>query len=234
MGNILLIYVIVQLITNAYGISVIVTLKPIVNRKLLGDGYVLKNSNSMYKFNDKIEIILKGFIPLYYASKALQIVRSENPIENSYNNEIKEGNYITVDEAEDQKARMALAKKFSHVKVKSDPILPFEKPYFENSYKARPINFDLLTSSKDSEYKIVNGSEADMSMTPFGIVNKPEPVVIIKPVGPNEIVESILNLSPDNLELLGKDVIALSEIRRKKQASIDKAENQKKLFLDVA
>lgn len=224
MGNILLIYVVVQLITTAYGVSVIETVKPIVNRKLLDDGYVLKNKNSMYKFNDKIENILKGFIPFYYAFKAFELVKNGDPVEKAYNKEIEEGNYITRDEEEEQRARLELAKSFSHVKVNSNPSIMFEKP---ERYVARRNDYDLLsTREEDVKYDVIKSeNEEDASITPFRKVVKPEPVVTITQASKKDVVKAIMNLNSDELDLLEQRIRELSASKKKKQKS---------LVLDVA
>ncbi len=226
MGTILLIYVAVQLVTTAYGISVIESVRPIVNKKLLDDGYVLKNKNSMYKFNDKLENVLKGFIPFYYATKAISLIKNGNPVEKAYNKEIEEGNYITASELkleEEEKARIELAKKFSHVKVQLEPSVLFEKP---EKYVARRNDFDLLKSNEeDVKYDVIKeDNEERIYITPFKKVERTEPVEEIKPASKKEVVKAIMDLSSEELDLLDQKIQELSRVKRK----------SKSLVLDVA
>ena len=49
MENLILAFIIAQLISTAYGLAVIGSVRPIIEKKLKDEGYVLKNKNSMYK-----------------------------------------------------------------------------------------------------------------------------------------------------------------------------------------
>ena len=89
MLKVLIAYIIIQLLTTAYGVSVIETVRPLVEKKLYDDGYVIKNTYSMYKFNSKLNKILKGFIPFYYAYKAINLIKDGNPVEKAYNKQVE-------------------------------------------------------------------------------------------------------------------------------------------------
>ena len=56
--EIILIYAIIQLLTTAYGIAVIESVKPKIEKKIYDEGYVV-NKNSLYKFNSTISDILQ-------------------------------------------------------------------------------------------------------------------------------------------------------------------------------
>ena len=72
--NVILVYIITQLISTAYGLAVIGSVKPLVEERLRDKGYVLKNKNSLYKFNEGLGDFFRGFIPFYYAAKAILLV----------------------------------------------------------------------------------------------------------------------------------------------------------------
>ena len=65
MKTAILVYVITQLVTTAYGLAVIESVKPFVEKQLRDIGYH-RNKNSLYNFNNTFTNILKGFIPFYY------------------------------------------------------------------------------------------------------------------------------------------------------------------------
>lgn len=209
MIKVLITYIIIQLLTTAYGVSVIESVRPIVKKKLDNDGYVLKNTYSMYKFNSKLSRILKGFIPFYYAYKAINLIKDGNPVEKAYNKEIEEGNYITRTEAEEQKARIELAKNFNHIKVQAEPNVGFEK---SEKYVARHNDFNLLeTNPKDVKYEIIEDKDNDLSITPF---KKIEKKIVINNVTYKDVVKAIMKLNIDQLYDLLKCIQDLINIRR--------------------
>jgi len=222
MIKVLITYIIIQLITTAYGVSVIETVRPLVKKQLDDDGYVLKNNNSMYKFNSCISKILKGFIPFYYAIKAIDLVKDGNPVEKAYNKEINEGNYITRDDEEDQKARIELAKSFGHIRTYEEPNVEFEK---KQKYVARKNDFNLLESnSKNVKYNIVNDiNDENLEMTPFKPLEK-QKTIVIKEKDKKSIVKAIMDLDATELDELDKRIQELSQIKRK----------NKSLILDIA
>ena len=66
MGTIFLIYIVTQLMTTAFGLAVIDKVQTTISARLHEKGYVLKNKNSLYNFNDGLIAFAKGFIPFYY------------------------------------------------------------------------------------------------------------------------------------------------------------------------
>ncbi len=222
MLKVLIAYIIIQLLTTAYGVSVIESVRPIVEKKLDDDGYVLKNTYSMYKFNSKLSKILKGLIPFYYAFKAINLIKDGNPVEKAYNKEIEEGNYITRSEAEEQAARTELARNFGHVRVYSEPNVGFEK---SERYVARHNDFNLLEAKpEDVKYKIIEETnEEENSITPFKPIIKEEKIVV-KEVTKKDVVKAIMDLNSEELDELDKSIQELSYIKKK----------NKNLILDVA
>lgn len=213
MGNVILIYFIIQLLSTAYGISVIETVKPIVNKKLVDDGYVLKNRNSMYKFNEGLINFAKGLIPFYYALKAVKLVKGSDAIEREAINQIKKGNYITTEEAIDEmNAASAITTEDKNlIKVNSEPVIEFEKP---EKYTARRNDFELLESHEE-EIRYVTTyetKEEKLSITPF--VND-KTKTVIKEVTKKDIVNAIMDLNPYELDQLRAKLQELSEIKRK-------------------
>ena len=221
MIKLILIYLIIQLLSTLYGVSVIKSVKPIVNKKLDDDGYILKNKNSMYKFNEKLEKILKGFIPFYYATKAINLIKDGNAVEKQYNKEIEDGNYITRNEYEEELARFELAKNLVHVKVNNEPSIMFEKP---EKYVARKNDYNLLeTNEEEVVYnEIKETREENLSITPFKPI-KTE-IALDKEIDKKEVVKAIMDLDSDELDLLEQRIRELSNIKRK----------NKSLILDVA
>src|SRR5574344_295922 len=77
MRDFLLIYAVMQLMSTAFGLTVIGIVKSFIEEKLQDKDYVLKNRNSLYKFNEKLGNVLKGFIPFYYAIKAVSLIQGK-------------------------------------------------------------------------------------------------------------------------------------------------------------
>ena len=98
MENVIIAFIVAQLLSTAYGLAVIGSVKPIIEKKLKDQGYVLKNKNSMYKFNEGLVNFFRGFIPFYYAIKAISLVQGKDPIDRAVKNEIENGEYITREE----------------------------------------------------------------------------------------------------------------------------------------
>ena len=71
MKNFILVYIIVQLVSTAYGLAVIESIKPVVKPK---NEYDSKNKNSLYNYSSTYKDILRGFIPFYYFVKALSLL----------------------------------------------------------------------------------------------------------------------------------------------------------------
>lgn len=129
--NLIIFYLIIQLVSTAYGLSVIGTVEPIVEKKLKNEGYNLKNKNSLYDFNSKFSSFFKFFIPFYYARKALRLVEGNDPITRAAEEEKVTGNYTNNND---------LIKFYDLTELEKDeslfipkPKISFEKP---EKYKA--------------------------------------------------------------------------------------------------
>ena len=98
MGTIFLIYILAQLMTTAFGLAVIDKVQTTINARLHEKGYVLKNKNSLYNFNDGLIAFAKGFIPFYYLKKALDLTSGENAIEKEVERVISSGKYMNINQ----------------------------------------------------------------------------------------------------------------------------------------
>ncbi len=199
MGKVILVYAIIQLITTAFGLSVIETIRPIVNKKLLKDGYVLKNKNSMYKFNEDLTNFAMGLIPCYYLIKAMNMVRGSDAIEREAARQVKIGNYVTMEEylypvVEINKEDKNVAKIVHEVE-------PFEKEY---KHVARKNTYSFLESNGEKvKYSETYQNEQKELITPYA-----ERTVdtIIKEVAAKPTIKDILNaiygLNPEDIDKL--------------------------------
>ena len=199
MGKVILVYAIIQLITTAFGLSVIETIRPIVNKKLLKDGYVLKNKNSMYKFNEDLTNFTMGLIPCYYLIKAMNMVRGSDAIEREAARQVKIGNYVTMEEylypvVEINKEDKNVAKIVHEVE-------PFEKEY---KHVARKNTYSFLESNGEKvKYSETYQNEQKELITPYA-----ERTVdtIIKEVAAKPTIKDILNaiygLNPEDIDKL--------------------------------
>ena len=101
MDKVVMVYIIIQLLITAFGLAVIESVRPIIEKKLHEKGYYQRNRNSLYNFNDTLINIAKGFIPGYYFVKALKLVGDKKNIDIEVNKEIKEGNYVKYEPKEE-------------------------------------------------------------------------------------------------------------------------------------
>lgn len=215
MKNIILVYIVTQLLSTAYGIAVIESVRPVIEKSLEDKGYVLKNKNSLYKFNNKITNILKGFIPFYYAIKATKLVRGKNAIERAVNDEINNGKYITTE----QFRQMVLddeEKKRNQVVDVSEPDIIFEKP---EKYTARKNDYAVYdTYETPIEYIThVSKSTDELSLTPFMNDSKVvEHVMVKNDVTTEDIAKAISELDIYELELLRDKINTLAQIKKNK------------------
>jgi len=212
MKNLLLIYLLVQLLSTAYGLAVIETVKPIVKQKLADNGYTKMNKNSLYNFSNRITNILKALIPGYYAFKAVSLVRGSDPITRAYNEEITSGNYITYEE--EQRLKMLEEQNKNEYKPVIEPEIIFEKP---DKYVARKNDVSLYdTYETPIEYITREATREDnLSITPFqGEDAVVKPVVVKEEVTNSDIAKAISSLSAEELELLNEKITYLAEIRK--------------------
>lgn len=208
MGTIFLIYIVAQLMTTAFGLAVIDKVQTTINARLHEKGYVLKNKNSLYNFNDGLIAFAKGFIPFYYLKKALDLTSGENAIEKEVERVISSGKYMNINQGEEK-----VEEYIPQVTLQED--IQFEKP---ERYQARRNDLTLYdTYVTPIEY--VTKEEKDqtkLSLTPFTGDNKVvEQVMVTSPVSKNDIARAIGELSVEELEALSNTITTLTQIKRK-------------------
>lgn len=213
MENVILAFIIAQLISTAYGLSVIGSVKPVIENKLKNEGYVLKNKNSMYKFNEGLGKFFRGFIPFYYAIKAISLVQGKDPIDRAAKKEIEDGEYITREEKEAIRQR----EEFMRTASLSKPIEPqiiFEKP---EKYVARKNDYTLYdTYETPIEYITHETTNEDkLNITPYIGAEKEKQTFVEKEVTKSDIAKAISDLDAYELQMLGEKVEALAEIKQR-------------------
>lgn len=213
MENVILAFIIAQLISTAYGLSVIGSVKPVIENKLKNEGYVLKNKNSMYKFNEGLGKFFRGFIPFYYAIKAISLVQGKDPIDRAIKKEIEDGEYITREEKEAIRQR----EEFMRTASLSKPIEPqiiFEKP---EKYVARKNDYTLYdTYETPIEYITHETTNEDkLNITPYIGAEKEKQTFVEKEVTKSDIAKAISDLDAYELQMLGEKVEALAEIKQR-------------------
>ena len=213
MGNVILAFIIAQLISTAYGLAVIGSVQPIIEKKLKDNGYVLKNKNSMYKFNEGLGKFFRGFIPFYYAVKAILLVQGKDPIDRAVQKEIENGEYITREEREAMRQKEEFLKTAS-VSKPMEPQIIFEKP---EKYVARKNDYTLYdTYETPIEYITRETTNDDkLDITPYISGEKKVSKVIEKEVTKNDIAKAIAELDAYELQMLGEKVEALAEIKQR-------------------
>lgn len=211
MKEFILVYIAVQLLSNAYGLAVIGSVRPLIEQKLQDKGYVLKNKNSLYKFNEKLGNFFKGFIPFYYAAKAISLVQGKDPINRAVEEEIVSGNFITRQEqldifADEEAKRNA-------TKLVPEPQIMFEKP---EKYTARKNDITLYDTYETPQEYIERETtkEEELELTPFLYDFAAKPVIIEKEVTNSDIAKAISSLEAYELEALGEKVMALTRIKK--------------------
>ena len=208
MSTLFLTYIVTQLLTTAFGLAVIDRVQTVIKTRLKEQGYVLKNKNSLYDFNDKLIAFAKGFIPFYYAIKAINLTSGKNAIEAEVEKVISSGKYININQEEKEEIKEDLSI------AKLDNEIIFEKP---EKYTARKNDYTLYdTYVTPIEYVTRESSPEDkLSLTPFLDENKiVEHVMVKESVTKTDIAKAIGELSIEELEALNKTIITLTEVKR--------------------
>ena len=212
MKNFVIIYAIMQLVSTAYGLAVIETLKPIVKPK---NEYDSKNKNSLYNYSSTIKDILKGFIPFYYFVKALSMLsltkdKTPNLVEeNEYLKEEKTTPEVTVIEDEDTdysifRGNLRLDEKPEKYTARKNDISVYDD-------LETPIEYITRQNTKTVEV-----DEKNLELTPFlGANNVIDHVVIKDEVTKNDIAKAISELDPYELELLRDKLETLADIKKR-------------------
>lgn len=208
LGTIFLIYVVTQCMSTAFGLTVIDRVQTVIKARLHEKGYILKNKNSLYDFNDTLIAFAKGFIPFYYAIKAINLTSGEHAIEAEVEKVISSGKYVNINQEEKEEEKIDL----SIAKVENEIV--FEKP---EKYTARKNDYTLYdTYVTPIEYVTRESSPEDkLSLTPFLDENRTvEHVMVKESVTKTDIAKAIGELSIEELEALNKTITTLTEVKR--------------------
>lgn len=218
------IYVVIQCVSTAYGITVINSVKnvPAIRKRLIAEGYSERERNSLYRFNDGFMQFLKGFIPFYYAIKAMKLINSNDPVKNLMDEEIEKGNYIPNDELKELEAE--------EERMRIESVAPSPELKYENTqkYKAKKIDYEIydtyetpveyITRKIDEE----EANEANINITPFA----PKNVIIKKEieketVTKSDIAKAISELDIDDLISLSEKINTLAKIKENNKKIIE-------------
>lgn len=208
LGTIFLIYVVTQCMSTAFGLTVIDRVQTVIKARLHEKGYILKNKNSLYDFNDKLIAFAKGFIPFYYAIQAINLTSGEHAIEAEVEKIISSGKYININQPEKEEVKEDLSI------AKLDNEIVFEKP---EKYTARKNDYTLYdTYITPIEYVTRESKPEDkLSLTPFLDENRTvEHVMVKEAVTKTDIAKAIGELSIEELEALNKTITTLTEVKR--------------------
>ena len=214
MKTFVIIYIISQLVTTAFGLAVIESSRPFVESKLRDKGYQ-KNKNSLYNFNNTTSNILKGFIPFYYLIKALRITFNKGDVSKEVIDEIESKNYVPVEEEKTITADVQVIENNNTDDLVNNIDIVFEKP---EKYTARKNDFDLLeTYETPIEYITRDSTTEDkLEVSPFINSEKVvEQVVVKSDVTNKDIAKAITDLNLYELSLLKEKITSLENIKKK-------------------
>ena len=220
MQNALIIYAIIQLITTAYGLAVIESIRPMVEEKLRDQGYI-KNKNSLYTFSNTLMDIAKGFIPCYYLVKAIRIISDKSSVDKRVNEQIKKKNYINENDLENE----IIEEDTTDSIYKGPYDLAFEKPEKYTARKNDISIYDTYETPVDYIERVSNQQEDDLSITPFESDTKVIEHVVVKDEVTNaDIAHKITQLTPAQLDRLGGSIVRLAEYKRQKALKLKQKE----------
>ncbi len=217
MKEFLIVCIIIQLLSTAYGITVIESVNKIVRKRIYDKGYVQKNNNSLYDFSEILSTILRSFIPLYYFTKALSLLSNKNAIDNEIENELKTGKYISKndinikDENISKDENEELNTDYSIFKGKQ---IFYEKP---EKYVARKNDIKIFDPFETPiEYiKRETEKENNLEITPFKDENEiVEHVMVKEAVTKEDISKAIAELDSEELDILKEKIIELSKMKK--------------------
>ena len=228
MNDILIGILIVHLATTAFGLAVIESVREVVEDKLHSEGYVRKNRNSLYNFNDGFSNFLKGFIPFYYFGKSLSLIGNKKAVNKTVKKEIDSGNYIKREELQKQlNAKVQVIEdKPNDITVKPETEIIFEKP---ERYKARKIDYSVYDTYETPIEYITRETSNDekLEITPFKGNNETVEHVLVKSeVSNSDIAQALVNEL--NVEEREKIINLLNEVNKREK------EKELKLEKDVA
>lgn len=197
MKEVLIIYAIIQLITTAYGLAVIESIRPMVEKKLKEKGYE-RNNNSLYTFSNTIYDVVMGFIPFYYLAKALSIITDKNSVDKKVLEDIKNKKYIKEQEQpiiEDEQIDTT-----DSIYRRPSDYIGFEKPETYKARKNKPEDKDLYaTYVTPVEYITrVSKKEDRLNLTPFeGASEVVQRDVVVQEPTNDHIAKAFMELPTD-------------------------------------
>ena len=213
-GNLFLVYVVAQLLTTAYGLTVIGTLKPIIEEKLKNKGYSERDKNSLYKFNDQLTSVLLALVPFYYGYKGLKLIQGKDAVNRAVDEEIVSGDWITKDEQRKIFEKTELEKNDESLFVPRARV-EFEKP---ETYRARRVDnslYDVYETPIEYATREMDKSDA-LKITPFMTAGE-LPKVIESGISTKDVARFIAELDEEELKALRNEINKL----------IDRIENDK-------
>src|SRR5574344_511402 len=101
MDNVIILGLAVHALTTAFGLIVLDVCNGMIDEKIEQKGYVLRNKNSLYTFNEKLGNFLKGLIPFYYLTKSLLLVGRKKELNRIADERILSGKYRNVNDKSD-------------------------------------------------------------------------------------------------------------------------------------
>lgn len=224
MDKVVLVYIIIQLLTTAFGLAVIESVRPIIEKKLHDKGFYQRNRNSLYNFNNTLVDIAKGFIPGYYFFKAIKLVGNKKNIDDAVDKEIREGNYVK----HEPKEEVSAVPEVQVIEDKRDPTIAygpeiiFEKP---EPYKARKNDLSLYnTYETPIEYiERETEREEDDALTPFvNTNNQVEENIVKEDVTKSDIAKAIAELDIYELQMLSDKLKILAEVKKENTLKLEK------------
>ena len=219
MKEIILSILILQVVSLIYGLSVLKSIKPIVENILKEKGYVLKDKNVIDEFTDNIIKILTVFIPFYHAYKAYDIVSKKNPIKKAVREEIKSGNYILMEDLkvdEDDYKEVDPQK----VRVYTSNADLIEAP--SEKYKAVKNNFvDFDKPMEEFKSEIIENKKVE-ELSPFitdnSIIKESKEEMVSK----SAIAKAITELNISELEMLNDRISELATYKKNTELLLEK------------
>lgn len=209
MKNFVLVYAIIQLISTAYGLAVIESVKPIVKPK---DDKTEKNKNSLYNYNSTFVDVLKGFIPFYYFAKALSLLTvSKMKTETTVSNDNKYLNENEVTIIEEPKNDIFVNPPVNLEKERPERYVARKNDISVFDTFETPIEYITRQNKANSDIK-----EENLELTPFlGGNNVVEHVVIKEEVTKSDIAKAIAELNPEELEALKEKIALLADMKKR-------------------
>ena len=218
--NIVVGYVIVQLLSTAFGLAVIESVREVAVDKLHSEGYVRKNRHSLYKFSDTLSNVAKGFIPFYYFIKSLSLIGNKQAVDKTMNAEINKGNYVKVEDIVKQLNAevQVIEEPANDISLKPETEIIFEKP---EKYKARKIDNTVFDNNQTPIEYIEHEVEKDneLEITPFKTEEQVvEHVIVKEDASAEDIAAAISKLSEKGLDSLIETAKELKRIKAKNKS----------------